>query len=447
MKPVVCIVGRPNVGKSTLFNRLVGARLAIVQDEPGVTRDRLYGEGDWDGQEFVVVDTGGLTPSSDATLARSILAQATVGIEEADVLVFVVDARAGITAEDEEVARLLRQSGKPVLLAANKADSEAAALEASEFYALGLGDVFAVSAQHGRNTAELLDGLVDALRAGGPEEEPEAEADEPSIRVALVGRPNAGKSSLVNRLLGEDRMLVDATPGTTRDPVDSAWEAGGQRFTLVDTAGIRRKRSIALDMEKIAVLKAVRALERADVACLVLDVEAKPADQDARIAGIVEESGRALVVLANKVDQVPVGSPRWKAQRDAIAEQLRFVAYAPVLPVSAHSGAGLEKLPAVLLRAHGQWDRRLGTSLVNRFLEDAVAAHHPATHQGREVKLYYGTQVSSRPPTFLFSVNHPEALKEAYKRYLANRLREAFGFEGTPIRLVFRRRSRRGDPE
>lgn len=446
MKPVVCIVGRPNVGKSTLFNRLVGARLAIVQDEPGVTRDRLYGEGDWDGQEFVVVDTGGLTPASSATLARSILAQATVGIEEADLILFVVDARSGVSGEDEDVAALLRPSGKPLLVAANKADSEAVALMASEFYELGLGEVHAVSAAHGRGMADLLDALVEGLRKSEAVAEPGLSQGDPGIRVALVGRPNAGKSSLVNRLIGEGRMLVDSTPGTTRDPVDSSWEAGGQRFTLVDTAGMRRRRSIALDMEKIAVLKAVRALERSEVACLVLDAERKPADQDARIAGMAAQSGRALVMLLNKTDSVPVGSTAHKAQVRAIEDQLRFVSYAPILPVSAHTGFGLDRLPGVLVGAHTEWRRRIGTSTVNRFLEDAVSSHHPASHQGREVKLYYGTQVSSGPPTFLFSVNHPEGLKESYRRYLGNRLREAFGFQGTPLRLFFRRRARRGDP-
>ncbi|MDY0004283.1 MAG: ribosome biogenesis GTPase Der [Polyangia bacterium] len=447
MKPVVCIVGRPNVGKSTLFNRLVGSRLAIVQDEPGVTRDRLYGAGDWDGLEFVLVDTGGLTPSIDATLARSILAQARVGIEEADAILFVLDVREGITGEDRDVAALLRQSGKPVLLAANKADGPAAALGASEFYELGLGEVHALSAQHGRNVGELLDDLTAVLRARAAGVEPEDDQSEEAIRVALVGRPNAGKSSLVNQLVKEERMLVDDAPGTTRDPVDSPWEAAGQRFVLVDTAGMRRKRSIALDMEKLAVLKAMRALERTDVACLVLDAGETPSDQDARIAGLAAQNGRAMLLLVNKMDLVPEGSQRWKEQRQAIAERLRFVSWAPVVPVSARSGYGLGALPKALLEAHGQWDRRLSTAVVNRFLEDVVSAHHPAAHQGREVKLYYASQVSSRPPTFVFSVNNPEALQESSRRYLANRLREAFGFEGTPIRLVFRRRRRRGDSE
>ena len=442
MNPVVCIVGRPNVGKSTLFNRLVGGRRAIVQDDPGVTRDRLYGHGDWDGTEFVVVDTGGLTPTEGSNISKAIEAQAVVGIEEADVILLVVDTRAGLTAEDHDVAGLLRASGKPVLVTANKADGPRQELEAAEFYELGLGEVYAISAQHGRNTADLLDALVERIREGAAEREARAvPADPDRMRVAFVGRPNAGKSSLVNAILREERMLVDDKPGTTRDPIDSLWDVGDARFTLVDTAGIRRKANIALDMEKIAVVKAIRAVERTDVACLVVDMDEGPAEQDARVASLVQKSGRALVILANKVDRVPVGSPRYKEQLTALQERLRFVTWAPVHPTSAKTGRGLGKLPEQILRVHGEWDRRVTTAVLNRFLEEAVAQHHPAAHRGREVKLYYGTQVSTRPPTFVFSVNSPEGVKESYRRYLKNQLREAFQFEGTPLRLFFKRRS------
>jgi GTP-binding protein len=442
VKPVVCIVGRPNVGKSTLFNRLVGSRLAIVQDDPGVTRDRLYGHGDWDGEEFVVVDTGGLTPTDPSAISRSIRAQAAVGIEEADALVLLVDARAGVTAEDREVADLLRQSGKAVLLAANKTDGPRLELDAMEFYELGLGEVIPISAQHGRNTADLLDALADTLRARAAPAAPEADAAPGDrMRVALVGRPNAGKSSLINRILGEDRMLVDASPGTTRDPVDSRWDAGDARFTLVDTAGIRRKANIALDMEKIAVVKAIRAVERAQIACLVVDLEAGAAEQDARVASLIQQSGRALLLLLNKVDRVPIGSARYREQVAGLRDRLRFVGWAPELPTSAVTGRGLGKLPQHLSEVFAQWDRRISTAVINQFLEDAVQQHHPAAHRGREVKLYYGTQVSTRPPSFMFSVNDPEGIRPAYRRYLANRLREAFHFQGTPLRLFFRPRS------
>jgi len=442
MKPVVCIVGRPNVGKSTLFNRLVGKRLAIVQDDPGVTRDRLYGEGDWDGEEFVVIDTGGLTPADPSSLSRSIGAQADVAIDEADVIVFVVDARAGVCVEDSEVAALLRAGGKDVVLAANKADGPKQELEAAEFYELGLGEVFGISAQHGRNTADLLDAVVAVLRSRtGPASDPAEEDD--LKRVALVGRPNAGKSSLVNRLIGEERMLVDAKPGTTRDPVDSIWDTGKERFRLMDTAGMRRSRSSYLDMEKIAVLKAIRSVERTQVACLLVDAAEGAKEQDAKIASLCQDAGRALVIVASKTDLVPVGSPAYKEMVADLQDQLRFVRYAPVIGLSAVSSSGLAKLPRTIGRVFAQWDRRISTANVNRFLEDAVEDHHPAAHRGREVKLYYAAQVSVRPPSFVFSTNAPEGVRTAYRRYLANRIRDTFGFEGTPLRLFFRKRGKR----
>lgn len=442
MKPVVCIVGRPNVGKSTLFNRLVGRRIAIVQDDPGVTRDRLYGEGDWDGEEFVLIDTGGLTPADTSSLSRSIGAQADVAIDEADVIVLVVDARAGICLEDSEVAKLLRGSGKDVILAANKADGPQQELDATEFYELGLGEVVAVSAQHGRNTADLLDAVVAVLRSRTAPASADDDADDDFKRVALVGRPNAGKSSLVNRLIGEERMLVDAKPGTTRDPVDSIWEVGSEKFRLMDTAGMRRKRSVYLDMEKIAAIKAMRSVERTQVACLLVDAAEGAKEQDAKIASLCDKAGRALVIVASKTDLVPVGSPAWKEMLADLQDQLRFVSYAPVIGLSSVCATGLAKLPRTISRVFAQWDRRISTANVNRFLEDAVEAHHPAAHRGREVKLYYASQVSVRPPVFLFSTNAPEGVRTAYRRYLANRLRDAFGFEGTPLRLFFRKRGK-----
>ncbi len=442
MKPVVCIVGRPNVGKSTLFNRLVGRRLAIVQDDPGVTRDRLYGEGDWDGQDFVVIDTGGLTPADPSSLSSSIRGQVDVAIDEAEVIIFVVDARAGVCVEDGEVAGLLRSSGKEVILAANKADGPQQELHAAEFYELGLGEVVPVSAQHGRNVADLLDGLVDRLRGQALGGEDAPSADDDLKRVALVGRPNAGKSSLVNRLIGEDRMLVDATPGTTRDPVDSIWDTGSERLRLMDTAGIRRKRTSYIHMEKIAVVKAIRSIERTQVACLLVDVAEGVREQDAKIASMCHDAGRALVLLLSKTDLVPVGSKAYREVLADLRDQLRFVSYAPVLGVSSKEPSGLGKLPRVISRVFSQWDRRISTSTLNRFLADAVESHHPAACRGREVKLYYVAQVSVRPPTFIFSCNTPDGVKTDYRRYLANRLRDAFGFEGTPLRLFFRKRGK-----
>ncbi len=442
MKPVVCIVGRPNVGKSTLFNRLVGQRLAIVQDDPGVTRDRLYGEGDWDGEEFVVIDTGGLTPTDPSSLSRSIQAQADVAIDEADAIIFVVDARSGVCVEDSDVAGLLRASGKDVVLAANKCDGPKQELESTEFYELGLGTVIPVSAQHGRNTADLLDALVEVLRARAAPAEAVSGEQEALKRVALVGRPNAGKSSLVNRLIGEHRMLVDAKPGTTRDPVDSIWDTGKERLRLMDTAGIRRKRTSYIDMEKIAVIKAIRSIERTEVACLLVDAAEGAKEQDAKIASMCHDAGRALILVASKTDLVPVGSKPFKEMVEDLQDQLRFVSYAPVIGLSSQASTGLAKLHRTITSVYDQWNRRITTSNLNRFLEDAVEAHHPAAYHGREVKLYYVTQVSIRPPSFVFSVNSPDGVKTAYRRYLANRIREAFGFEGTPLRLFFRKRGK-----
>ncbi len=442
MKPVVCIVGRPNVGKSTLFNRLVGKRVAIVQNDPGVTRDRLYGEGDWDGEEFVLIDTGGLTPADPSSLSRSIQAQAEVALDEADVIVFVVDARTGICVQDSEVAGLLRAGGKPVVLAANKADGPQQELDATEFYELGLGEVIAVSAQHGRNSADLLDAVVAVLRARTA---PASDGDEVEDlkRVALVGRPNAGKSSLVNRLIGQERMLVDAKPGTTRDPVDSIWETGKDRYRVMDTAGLRRKRSVYLDMEKIAALKAIRSIERTQVACLLVDASVGAMEQDAKIASLCQNAGRAMVIVATKTDLVPVGSPAWKTMLADLQDKLRFVSYAPVIGLSSLSSSGLAKLPRTIGRAFHHWDRRVATSTLNSFLEEAIEDHHPAAHRGREVKLYYVAQVSVRPPTFIFSTNSPDGVRTNYRRYLSNRIRDAFGFEGTPLRFEFREKRKR----
>ena len=443
MKPTVCIVGRPNVGKSTLFNRLVGRRLAIVQNEPGVTRDRIYGHGDWDGEEFMIIDTGGLAPNDPSSISRSIRAQAEVAIDEADVIVYVVDARAGITTDDAEVGQILRESGKALVVAANKADSPQTELAAAEFYELGLGEVIGVSAQHGRNIADLLDSVVAVLRARTAPADPNADDEGNPLKcVALVGRPNAGKSSLVNRLIGEDRMLVDAKPGTTRDPIDSIWEADGERFRLMDTAGIRRKRTGALDMEKIAVLKAIRSLERTEVACLLVDAAEGAKEQDARIANMCQEAGRALLIVASKADLAPVGSPAYNEMLAGLRDRLRFVSYAPVIAVSSLHGTGLRKLPTEIRHVYAQWDRRITTSVLNRFLEDSVDDHHPAAFRGREVKLYYMTQVSTRPPTFVFSTNAPDGVRTDYRRYLGNRLREVFGFAGAPLRLFFRQRGK-----
>lgn len=440
--PLVAIVGRPNVGKSTLFNRLVGGHAAIVEDEPGVTRDRRYGETDWVGRHFRVVDTGGLDfaparPTHEG-IAKAIVRQALRAVEEAEVIVFVLDAREGITPADREAAEVLRRASKPLVWVANKVDGAKHEPAAAELYELGAPEVFAVSASHGRGVGELLDAVVAALPQGAVESAlDEAETQKP-IRLALVGRPNAGKSSLVNRLIGEERVIVDATPGTTRDPVDIPLRSRGRDYLLVDTAGIRRRARVELAMEKIAVAMAEKTLGRVDVAVLVIDAEAGVGEQDAKIAGLAEEAGRALVIAFNKRDLVP----RERERELAVARdrQLQFVPWAKVVFCSARTGRGMGGLLDAVAEVHEAAGRRVSTGALNRFFEGLVERHPPPIYKGHPIKLYYITQVGVHPPTFVLSVNYPVGVHFSYRRYLMNQLREHFGFEGTPVRLICRKR-------
>jgi GTP-binding protein len=460
--PLVALVGRPNVGKSSLFNRLVGGRPALVEDVPGVTRDRRYGVCDWGRARFRVVDTGGLDPSA-AGILGAMRAQTLRAIEEGDALVFVVDVREGITAVDEDVARLLRRTGKPVFLAANKADSEAREAAAGDVFRLGFDRVHPISATHGRGVGELLDAVAEALGpaaiAARTADEPvdddetdaeteadtdtaaEAEADAAAtggpIRVAFVGKPNVGKSSLVNRLLGEERVLVHHEPGTTRDPIDTPFRLGDQDFVLVDTAGMRRRRSIDTLTEAVAAKMARDQLARADVAALVIDIDRGATAEDAKLASVIEESGRATVIVLNKSDLVPRAD--LDARIEATREQLAFVSYAPQVLTSARTGRGVLDLPAALVKAFHQWSRRVPTADLNRSFSDMVARRPPpAGPSGRYVKLYYATQADVCPPTFFVSANFPDAVGAPYRRYLVNQLRETYGFQGSPIRVVLR---------
>lgn len=462
--PLIAIVGRPNVGKSTLFNRLVGGRPALVHDSPGLTRDRRYGQLDYHGHEFRVVDTGGLDPGAEAdVITAGIHRQAHAALGECDVILFVVDARAGVTALDLEVASLLRQiqrPGRPVLLCANKIDHPRRAVLASELYSLGMGEVFPLSATHGLGVDDMLESLVESMglppvKPLDPEPEPEADADADAftagadilseaseaagsavIRVAFVGKPNAGKSSLVNRLVGTERALVHHQPGTTTDPVDTAITYGGQPYVLVDTAGMRRKSRIAGGTEKIAVSMAVGQIERADVVVLVVDGKQGPSEQDARLAGMIEERGRAVIVALNKSDLL-AGDDHKKLRRK-VSDELHFLTYAPRITLSAVRGDGVGELMEAVDRVAEQHRRRIPTAGLNRFFAEVCETHPPPVHRGRSVRIHYLTQAAIEPPTFLLWANHPSGISPSYRRFVSNQLRARYRFEGTPLRVIVR---------
>jgi GTP-binding protein len=443
--PLVALVGRPNVGKSSLFNRLVGGRPALVEDMPGVTRDRRYGTTDWGPARFRVVDTGGLDPSA-AGILGAMRQQSLRALDEADLVLFVVDAREGITAVDEDVARVLRQSGRPVLVAANKVDSDKTEAAATEAFGLGFPDVFPISASHGRGVNTMLDAVVAALpKAAGRAQAGEAKPEGEALRLAFIGKPNVGKSSLVNCLLGEERVLVHDQPGTTRDPIDTPLSFGGREYLLVDTAGMRRRRAIDTLTEHVAAKMARDQLERCDVAALVIDARLGATAEDARLASLIEESGRCALVVLNKKDLV--GRAAVDGKLESTREQLSFLRYAPILLTSAVTRAGVTGILSEATRVLDQASRRISTGELNQLLEDIVAQKPPpAGRGGRHVRLYYATQPGIKPPTFYISTNHPAEVGYPYRRFLVNRLREAYGFEGTPVRLVLRAHRQKNRP-
>jgi GTP-binding protein len=432
--PTIAIVGRPNVGKSTLFNRLVGDRKALVRDTPGVTRDRIRGICRFGSWRARVIDTGGLDPSAGESLTAQVRGQVLAAIAEADALVFVVDGREGITALDEEVARLLRRVAKPVLLAANKVDSATQEAGLADVHRLGMGSVFAVSSEHGRGVDTLLEAAV-ALLPAPHEEEDEHEP----LRIAIVGRPNVGKSSLVNAIAGEERVVVHSEPGTTRDAVDTVVTVKGRPYLLVDTAGLKRKGRTVEALDKLAAVMARRSLERADLALVVLDAEQGIATQDARIAGYAEAAGRAVVLVVNKWDLVGSADRAPELVR-TIRERLPFLAYAPVVFTSARLATGLDLLFDTIEHVAAEYGKEVGTGELNRAFNAAMTRRPPPGFRGKTLKVYYATQTGTRPPTFLLFVNDPAALHFSYERYLVSALREAFGFSGCALRLRLRRR-------
>jgi GTP-binding protein len=452
-KPIVALVGRPNVGKSTLFNRLAGERLAIVDETPGTTRDRLYADAEWAGADFTVVDTGGIefgtedgwlvsnTEVSPLSIAspqyiRQIRAQAQVAIDEADVIVFLVDAQDGLTSTDEEVAEILRRTRKPVLLTANKADNAALRQHALEFYSLGLGDVYPISALHGTGTGDLLDQAVAAF----PREE-EAEEIE-ALKIAIVGRPNVGKSSLLNKLLGEERAIVSPIPGTTRDAIDTFLEWEGTPVVLIDTAGIRRRGRIERGIEKYSVLRALRAINRADVVLLLIDATEGVTAQDAHIAGYILEESKSVVVVVNKWDAIEKDTYTMIEYTKQMRSDLRFLDYVPVLFISALTGKRVHQVIPIVLQVQQERLARIPTAELNRIVRDAVYRHRPPSKWGKRLKFFYATQAAVDPPTFVFFINDRRLVHFTYERYVENQLRARYPFTGTPLRLTFRNRGK-----
>lgn len=437
IKPVVAIVGRPNVGKSTLFNRLVGERVSIVEDRPSITRDRIYGDSEWLGNPFIVIDTGGIELEDQNTIKAQMRYQAQVAIEEADVILFVVDVRAGLTNMDRDVAELLRQSNKPVILVANKAENnQEAEMNKYDFYELGFDDPQLISAEHGRRTGDLLDKLIEYF----PETEEEL-YDDDTIKISVIGRPNVGKSSLVNRILGEQRVIVSDIAGTTRDAIDTPFSHDDNDYVIIDTAGMRRRGKVDRGVEKYSVIRSLRAVDRSDVVLVVLDASEGLTDQDKKIAGYAHEEGKGVVIVVNKWDLVEKDTHTMNAYIEEIRYQAGFLNYAPIIFTSALTGKRVMEILSIVNYVVEQYNRRISTNLLNKVIEDAVAMNQPPSDKhGKRMKIFYATQPRVKPPLFVLFVNDPELMHFSYKRYLENQIRNAFGFEGTPIKILARGR-------
>ena len=435
-KPVVAIVGRPNVGKSTLFNALAGEKIAIIQDTPGVTRDRIYADVEWQGRHFTLIDTGGIEPESTDIILSQMRDQAQIAIDTADVIIFLTDLKAGLQDADGAVADMLRRSGKPVLLTVNKVDSYARDLaDVYEFYQLGIGDPVPISSANRTGIGELLDEVLKYLPAeqGGEEEDTRP-------RIAVIGRPNVGKSSLINRILGEDRLIVSDIAGTTRDAVDTSVRRNGKEYVLIDTAGLRRKSKIKEEIERYSIIRAVTAVERCDVVIMMIDAKEGVAEQDAKIAGIAHERGKGIIIAVNKWDAVEKDDKTIYRFTEKVRQILSFIPYAPILFISAKSGQRVEKLFETADRVIESRAKRIATGVLNEIISEAVALQQPPTDKGKRLRIYYAAQVSTKPPTFVVFVNDKELMHFSYTRYLENRVREAFGFEGTTLRFLTRER-------
>ncbi len=433
-KPIVAIAGRPNAGKSTFLNRVVGKPLAIIEDIPGTTRDRNMADVTWQGVEFTLVDTGGLEiEPDDTTIAQGIRVQIETAISDADVIIDMVDVKDGLTRSDFEIADMLRRANKPVLIAVNKADNEQMEMEALEFYELGLGEPIAISTHHGRGVAELLDRIVSLLPP-----QPPAETEIEAIRVAIVGRPNVGKSMLLNALAGDKRAIVDDKPGTTRDAVDTLFDFNGQNVLLIDTAGVRRRGRVKAGVERYSVIRTMRAIDRADVVLLVLDATEAATTQDTHIAGYIQEAAKGIIIIVNKWDLIE--NKDIAGWNKYIKSQLKFASYATILYTSAKSGQGVEKIMPQVSQVYRERLKRLPTSKVNSVIQQAIASHNLPRIKNKQLKVFYATQAEVNPPTFVFFTNDTRLIHFSYRRFLENKLREAFGFDGTPLRLIFKTR-------
>jgi len=437
-KPVVAIVGRPNVGKSTLFNYIVGKRISIVEDTPGVTRDRIYADAEWRNRNFTLIDTGGIEPYSEDTIMQQMKRQAEVAMETADVIIFLVDAKEGMTASDREVATMLRKTHKPIILAVNKVDNPGnLPPEVYEFYNLGLGDMIVISSIHGLGIGDLLDEVYKYLP-----EDVEEEYEDDVIKVAVVGKPNVGKSSLINRIIGEERVIVSDIPGTTRDAIDTYIEKENTKYVFIDTAGIRRKSKIVENIERYSTIRSWRAIERADVCLIMIDAQEGVTEQDTKIAGYAHEQGKASIIVVNKWDLVEKETGTLEEYRKSVYERLGFMTYAPVLFISSKTGQRVGRLFELINFVNDQASFRISTGMLNDLVNEAVAMVQPPSDKGKRLKIYYMTQSGVKPPTFVIFVNDMELMHYSYERYLENQLRRSFGFEGTPIRFIHRERDK-----
>ncbi|MCQ2405231.1 MAG: ribosome biogenesis GTPase Der [Clostridia bacterium] len=434
-KPIVAVVGRPNVGKSTLFNKLIGQRLAIVKDTPGVTRDRIFAPCEWGGRQFLLADTGGIEPRTDEMMLSKMREQAQLAIDQADVIVLVTDLRSGVTANDADVASMLQKSGKPIVLCVNKCDTLGApSADFYEFYNLGLGDPIAVSSVHGHGTGDLLDAVISYF----PPEEEETESEDEPIRVAVIGKPNAGKSSLVNKIVGFDRSIVSDVAGTTRDALDTPVSNEHGDFIFIDTAGLRRQSKVDSDVEKYSILRAQMAIERADVCVIMIDGVEGFTEQDSKVAGLAHEAGKACIIAVNKWDAVEKDTHTMDQMRKKLENDFSFMSYAPFIFISAKTGQRLDRLFELIKYVREQNTMRISTGMLNDVLADATARVQPPTDKGRRLRIYYMTQASTKPPTFVCFVNRADLFHYSYQRYIENRIRETFGLEGTPVRLIIR---------
>ena len=434
--PVVAVVGRPNVGKSTLFNKLIGKRLSIVEDTPGVTRDRIYAKGEWRNRQFMLVDTGGIETSTEDVILKQMRQQAELAIERADVIILVTDVRCGVTADDSAVASMLQKSGKPVILAVNKCDTIGEPpMELYEFYNLGIGDPYPISAAHGHGTGDMLDALYEYL----PEEDAEDD-DEDNIKVAIIGKPNVGKSSLVNRIAGEERVIVSNVAGTTRDATDTVVENEEGTFTLIDTAGIRKKAKVTERIEHYSVLRAYMAVDRADVCLILIDAAEGFTEQDSKVAGYAHEQGKASIIVVNKWDLIEKDNKTMREYEDKLKNDFSFMSYAPFLFISAKTGQRVQKLFSLIREVYLQNNIRISTGMLNDVLAYATTRVQPPSDKGKRLKIYYITQASSKPPTFVIFVNRADLFHFSYQRYLENQIRSVFGLEGTPIIMTVRQK-------